>query len=893
MNHCNLKYILIYLLLSVSYPISSQTKIDSLKILLEESSDTLRINLLNELSEAYKRISPQKTIKFANEALNLSRQINNELLMARSLENIGDGELLLGNLDSSELYFKQSFTIYDKLQDFEGLSDIYLDLGNISFFNTVYDSAAFYYTKSIGFKIDLGEKEGLIGLYNNLGAVYRKTGEIEQAIEALENAIKISEKFELSEKKGSALINLSNIYFSQGELLKAMNLNFEALQIGEQTNDLYTISNSFTNLGDIYFFIENYEKALDYQKKSLKIDQELGDWEGIITAYNFIGCIYLEQNVLDSAEYYFNNSLLLHNKKKVKINFEKTTYNKGLVLKRKKNFKNALDYFNQSLKISLEINDITLIVNNRMSIGEIFLEKNNTDSANYQLKEAYKLTRKHPLKEEYKVYLLLSQLYQKKNEYKKSLNFHIQYTSLKDSVLNSKKSAIAKINASYNLKKHEEEIRTLSKISELQIEKIQKQKAFRNILISGLTIILILLILYILSFKNKIKATKILQKQNEKIRNQNLEIKQKKENLAKINNELEKLSMAASKTDNAILISNTNGEIEWVNEGFTRLYGYTYDELLTEKGKTYIETSSNPQIKDIFNKALIEKKSQIYESNLVTKEGKEYKIQTTLTTVLNKKNEIFKLIAIDSDITKLKEVEDELQKLLITKDKFFSIIAHDLKNPFNSLIGLSQLLVHGFDRMSPEKIKHFHKNLYQISKKGYELLINLLEWSRSQMGTIQYQPILLNIYGLTEETFSLYNSKALEKEITLTNSTIEDSLVLADKNMIKTILRNLISNALKFTERGGAIEILENNFKGFKEITVRDTGIGISPEDIKKLFKLDKNFTTSGTEDETGTGLGLILCKDFVEKHGGNIRIESKIGFGSKFIFTLPTNNNL
>ena len=206
-------------------------------------------------------------------------------------------------------------------------------------------------------------------------------------------------------------------------------------------------------------------------------------------------------------------------------------------------------------------------------------------------------------------------------------------------------------------------------------------------------------------------------------------------------------------------------------------------------------------------------------------------------------------------------------------------------------MGLAQLLVHGYDRLSPEKVKYFHNNLYQISKNGYELLINLLEWSRSQMGTIQFKPVELSLPALVEETFSLYNTKAAQKEITLTNEVSEESKVIADQNMLKTILRNLVSNALKFTERGGAIEISEKNINGFKEITVRDTGIGINPQDINKLFEMEGNYTTLGTEDESGTGLGLILCKEFVEKHGGKISVESKIGFGSKFNFTLPVNN--
>ena len=425
----------------------------------------------------------------------------------------------------------------------------------------------------------------------------------------------------------------------------------------------------------------------------------------------------------------------------------------------------------------------------------------------------------------------------------------------------------------------------------LMAQNNKKQKAFRNILSAGLVIILVLLVLYMLSLKNKIKANKILQDQNEQIRNKNLEIKQKTEHLVTVNKEFEKLSIAASQTDNAILILNKNGDIEWINEGYTRLYEATMDEIINEQGKTIFDISDYPDIEIIFNKAISENKSQIYDTIHDSKSGKKYNVRTTLTPITGQNNKVERLIAIDSDVTTLKEVERKLNKLLITKDKFFSIIAHDLKNPFNTLIGLSQLLVRGYERMSEEKIKYFHNNLYQISKNGYELLVNLLEWSRSQMGRIEFSPKKYNLYALAEETFSLYSAKANEKEILLTNNLNEDSEIFADKNMLKTVFRNIVSNALKFTERGGVVEISEKDSKDLKEITIRDTGVGISPEVIKKLFRLDEHYTTEGTEDEEGTGLGLILCKEFIETHGGKIHVESKVGFGSKFIFTLPKSN--
>lgn len=432
-------------------------------------------------------------------------------------------------------------------------------------------------------------------------------------------------------------------------------------------------------------------------------------------------------------------------------------------------------------------------------------------------------------------------------------------------------------------------IEALFKNKKLQQEKIIRKKTIHNSLFVGLIFILLFVGL-IYNYKNKIKANKILSEQNNQIRKKNEEIKNQANSLSKINSELEKMSIVASKTDNAILIADADGKIEWINDGFKRLFGYSLEELIREKGESLEKASSSSNIKEIIDLAKKEKKSQLYQSVVIAKSGRKYITQTTLTPIIGKHNEITKIIILDSDITKLKTTEEELQKLLITKDKFFTIIAHDLKNPFNTLIGLTQLLVQGFDRMSTEKVKHFHKNLHQISKNGYELLINLLEWSRSQTGRMEFSPVQQNLFKLTEETFFLYSSKANAKEITLTNSVPNNLVAYVDLNMIKTIFRNIVSNALKFTDRGGAIEISAQTNNSLAEVTIRDTGVGIAPKVINKLFELDTKYSTYGTDDEPGTGLGLILCKEFIEKHGGTIWIESKVGFGSKFIFTLPLN---
>ncbi len=230
----------------------------------------------------------------------------------------------------------------------------------------------------------------------------------------------------------------------------------------------------------------------------------------------------------------------------------------------------------------------------------------------------------------------------------------------------------------------------------------------------------------------------------------------------------------------------------------------------------------------------------------------------------------------------------ELKELNATKDKFFSIIAHDLKNPFNTLLGFSELLITNINKYDKGRIQEFINIIYQTSKNAYMLLENLLEWARSQTGRLDMAPANIGIAELVDENIDLISNNASSKKLELINKIDKNVTAYADSNMTHTVIRNLLSNAVKYTEPGGKIEIISKKRDKYIEITVSDTGIGIKKENMEKLFRIDENFSTKGTNDETGTGLGLILCKEFVKKNGGEIWVNTTFGKGSDFTFKLP-----
>ncbi len=235
----------------------------------------------------------------------------------------------------------------------------------------------------------------------------------------------------------------------------------------------------------------------------------------------------------------------------------------------------------------------------------------------------------------------------------------------------------------------------------------------------------------------------------------------------------------------------------------------------------------------------------------------------------------------------IEEQKTHLEELIQTKDRFLSIIAHDLKNPFNSLLGFADLAYNDFDEISDNEKKSYLNVIRQSGQHIYALLDNLLSWSRAQSGRIDFYPEPVSLTEIIENAVELVRSSADNKQIALFSDFSRDVIVKADKNMLSTILRNLLTNAIKFTPNGGSVTISSRINNKKVTVSVSDTGIGMSPEELDRLFKLDGGLKNSGTANETGTGLGLILCQEFMGLHKSKIIAESTVGKGSTFSFTL------
>jgi len=358
---------------------------------------------------------------------------------------------------------------------------------------------------------------------------------------------------------------------------------------------------------------------------------------------------------------------------------------------------------------------------------------------------------------------------------------------------------------------------------------------------------------------------------------------------------IRKLSTAITQSPVAVIITNLKGEIEFVNPQFSKITGYDYDEVI---GSTPSILKSGEHPIEFYKElwATISK-GKIWKGEFhnIRKDGKYFWEEATIAPIFDEKNRIINYVAVKQDVTikkqfelELIEKQQQLKDLNKTKDNLFSIIGHDLRGPIGNLKSFIELILTDFDLDDKENLTKTLQLLSNSATRAYDLLDNLLLWARGQRNEVIFQPSAFKIYRLADHCISLLSETAKIKNIRIVNNIDKDLIVNADANMISTIFRNLISNAIKFSRVESEVIISSVADPANCTITVKDKGVGIKPEDVEKIFDDKQLYSTSGTSGEKGTGLGLLICKDFIKKHNGTIKVESQPGDGSEFIFTIP-----
>lgn len=369
------------------------------------------------------------------------------------------------------------------------------------------------------------------------------------------------------------------------------------------------------------------------------------------------------------------------------------------------------------------------------------------------------------------------------------------------------------------------------------------------------------------------------------------DITDKKHAEKEVEEKTKEINMFFSNSIDLLCIATMDGVFKRINQEWEKTLHYNMSEFEGKNVLDFVHPEDVIETSAVFNALKTNPYYESFLNRLRCKDGTyrfiEWKFYTLNNLIFSAARDITQRI---QDEEEIKRKNDELIKSNIEKDKFFSIIAHDLKSPFNGLLGLSEMLADEVDQFSIEDIQKVAKSMKTSATYLFKLLENLLEWSRMQRGVMKNVPETCQLTAFFEQALLLNSSLISNKELVIRNLIPVDFQVSADTHMLNSVLRNLISNAIKFTKSKGTIVI--NAIKitdKLTHISIKDTGIGISEDEMSTLFKIDSISSSPGTDGETGTGLGLVLCKEYIERNGGKIWIDSELGKGTTVNFTLKT----
>ena len=715
-------------------------------------------------------------------------------------------------------------------------------LNNISqnYWNISLDSSLYYANEALNLAHIVRDKKGISDAYNRIGNVYSFKGESDLALEFYNKCLNL--RLEIKDSQGVTNIyhNIAYEYVNRNDYLEGINHFEKALEESLNRKDNEDIITYYTIIGGVYSEHSKYREGLEYFLKAEDLANELNYEEDLADIYNGIGNIYIEISSYDEALKYFLSALELYKKTKNKRGLASSFNLLGILFQSIKEHDKALEYYQKTIEIFIELGDQSGQAMAYNNLGTIYDEKGDKQKALKYYNKSLQIDQEIDYTEGIATCLNnIGLIYLDSGDYEKA------YTNLKESADISRelKDIYSLSNTHNNLAKlflKQKQYTQAQDNLNIAIE-LAKQINVKDWLLESYDLYH-QLYSELNNYKKALEYYKLYSEINDSIytmessdRITEMKIKYETENLETENELLKK--------DNQIQLLELNRQKNIKN------YWIAFSVLILALA---VLSFSQFRLKKKTNGLLRSKNQQLKDTN-----------------------------------KKLTISEYNLKELNATKDKFFSIIAHDLKNPFQSLLGFSETLYNNRSELSEEQINEYTRLMYESSQNLFNLLGNLLQWAKSQLGSVNLSPIKLNLSDSVDDVLSLFGTSAQKKNIQIENKVDKNIVIIADKHVISTVLRNLISNAIKFTNKGGNIAISSYDENNKVRISVKDNGKGISEEDIEKLFKIDQTYSTRGTENESGTGLGLILCKELVTQSGGEIVVNSTLGKGSAFEFTM------
>lgn len=589
------------------------------------------------------------------------------------------------------------------------------------------------------------------------------------------------------------------------------------------------------------YFESSLERSINYARSALSNSRQIGYAEGEADALNRIGNIYLStSNITKAMEHYFE-SLEIRENISDSIGIAVCFNNLGIIASEFNDNKMAIEYTQKAIKINTKINYTYGISDNYINMGVYYDDLGESSKAlNYYFMNLNILEEINDRSSLATTLNNIGEIYNNKSKFDEALSFYNRSLKIQEEINETSGIAISKLNlGDVYLKKGDLENANKFLYESL---KISMKIGYRDI---------------------QSNCYELLAKYyNEK------------ENFS----EAFKYSKLFSKTEDSIFSEQSSRRFAEMQVSFESELKDREIELLKKN-----ELLRNLQLKKQENRIIYLAISLLLISFLVFLVLRNYFLRKKNLQLIKKKN-----IELFYSSKKLKESEIRLKDTNESMDRFFSIIAHDLINPFHALFALTELLNSQNNDLTKEDVVKYSQLINTSARNLYNLLNNLLQWTKTQTGKLETRPEIIDANSAVDSVISLLNVTAKEKYVELFSVIDANQKIYCDKNLLLTILRNLINNAIKYSKKEGKIEVSTADEKGFIEFSVKDNGIGIPAENLEKLFDIKYSFSTKGTSNEEGTGLGLILCKEFVEIMGGKIWAEGTPDTGTTFKFTIP-----
>ncbi len=693
----------------------------------------------------------------------------------------------------------------------------------------------------------------LASILNIKGSIHYRFGEIDLGLENYRkglsqlNSQPFKDDLEATLQENIALCLKEKLQYNEAKLTLDSALNSR-----KQLADTNALAKNYTQQGNVSLQAGKYADALEYYLRSLELRQLAGTSSEIASSQTSIGLLYRNLGLNTKAISYFSDALDQRMAHGSNVEIGEANTHMGNAYFDIKNYNDALHYYKEAHIYRQKTKDKALEARSLNSIATAYQEMKSYNKAEAFYLEALATNPTTDIKGRAIIRNNLG-------------NFYL--------AINNKEKALTNFNSALQLHKASQNLLgqglSLRKIGEIYLTQKDYSKADSCLLAS-------------LNIGKTIKNLEHLKNTNFALYRLYFEQKDYPKALNfYVAYAQEQDSIAQTKSSEDLINARLSVEMEKKKTEITRIE----NEIIVLRKEAQLQESESKRQWYIVTFLIATSVLLIILGSVFYR---AYRLKKQKATLLQEKYTITK-----NANDQLEKSEISLKRLNATKDKFFAIIAHDLKSPFNALLGLSELLKQRASELTPDDVLEYGNAIHASSAKLFTLLENLLQWARTQTGKIPFNPTVFDLTEILTSNISIQELTAKIKNITIKSDSKENFKVEADLDMVNTILRNLLTNAVKFTPSGGRITISTVSENDRVAISVTDTGAGMSQEEMNLLFRLDVHYTTKGTENESGTGLGLIICKEFVEQNNGEITVSSKVGQGTTFTFTLPIRKTL